>query len=240
MVISHDFPLTMKAFRSALQQLKHKPFNASQQPQFNHCEHIRLYNATNSVHKQHILKFPINTKHFKKGYKSASQLELIDKICKCNKSLVISSLFWNKSYIFANINTIIIMVFFNIRDITSDIRSIPIMFYALQRISSMFFFVLRVYYSFINTIHQIDNIIVFRIMTFTVYILTILVYFISQGLIYYKKLQTISITIAVAFDMLWNTFFAIFFGKKLRQVKEDGVVNGQNFYQLYQLQFARV
>ena len=110
-----------------------------------------------------------------------------------------------------------------------DIRSIPIMFYALQSILLMFFVVLRIYYSFLNTTHQIDNklIILFRIITFTVYTITTLVYiFIAQGLIYYKKLQTITITdffcdderalritIAAAIDMLWNEFFAIFWLK---------------------------
>ena len=141
LVISHDFLMTMKGFQQTVRQFKHKPFNTSQQPQINHWDHTGLYNATNSLHEQHILKFSSNTKHLTKRYKSAKELELIDKICKCNKALLISSLFWNAIYTFSNINTInIIIVVF-----TSDISSIAITIYALQ----CSFFVSSIYYSFL-------------------------------------------------------------------------------------------
>ena len=200
MVISHDFLLTMKAFRQSLHQLlKHKPSDTAQQVQISHCDDTMLHDAANSMPKQHIFKFPNNIKHVNKQYKSARELELI------------SSLFWNTTYIFANISTNMIIVFFNLHDITSGIRSIAIMFNPLPRIS------------------------------FTVYAITTLVYvFIAQGLQETSNYNyssdfccdddklALHMAIRAVICTLWNVFFAIIFVKILQQAKQDGVANEQN------------
>ena len=220
----------MNTFRQGLQRLIHKRLSTAQQAQISHCEDTRWHNGTNSAHQQHIFRFPINARQVKKRYQSATESQLIDRIniCKCNKLLLISSLFWNTVYIVCKYNYKYNWRIFNINDITSGIRSIAIIFHTLQRISLMFSFVLNMYYSFLNTIYQIGNIfiILFCIVTFTVCTIITLVYiFIAQGLqetsnytcstafLCDDDALALRVTIGAVSDMLWNIFFAIFLVK---------------------------
>ena len=154
-----------------------------------------------------------------------SQRTQITQISWYNKSLLLSSIFWSMIYIFSSLVTVGMIIFFDKRIMSCGTRSLVFIPYGLQRISLMLFFILRLYFSFVNTNYQINycKTIIFVLITFIIYSTSASTYIIlsftfEDGFDCHHN-AFFPLMFSLFTDMIWNIFLASFFMHKLKQVK---------------------
>ena len=147
-----------------------------------------------------------------------------------NKSLLISSLFWAILQVYSYIITNFLIVFLNIRKQDCGDRSVVIIYYAFQRFSVAVFFIIRLYFSFENSIFALKKEMIGLFIIFS-----LLSYFGSAIYYVYTAYDSqdndsipfdcdstrlfVPVVWTLVVDVLWNSFLSCYFLFKLRQVK---------------------
>lgn len=174
------------------------------------------------------LNYQETVRTIRKEHKKQKEIKIksILRITWYNKVLLLSSLFWSNVQMYTYIFFIISICMFNNINYTCADRGFPVIFYALQRFSLMSFFVLRLYFSFKESVFKMHLWWVYVLLSFL-----FITYF--GGALYYviaayitsndsfsceMSVLIVPIAITVVIDILWNLFLGLYFLYKLKQV----------------------
>ena len=109
----------------------------------------------------------INEKRQSKLEKQKQKAEKILNVYKLSKYSFLSCVFWSVIFAIFCIIFLILPMFFENRSISCGDRSLISMLYSFQRISLMFFFIVRLSCSFANSIYQINKTFISTFIVFT-------------------------------------------------------------------------
>lgn len=182
-----------------------------------------VYTATNDDTQQ-----DLELKDKNKLKRKQSKIRKITKIRNTIKMLFFSSLVFSILYAIMSFLVMSLYIFFDLHLFYCADRSILIVFYALQRVSLMFFFIARLHHTFKNTIFRIQRkfIMLFVIVTVIFYTGVVIWYIVTAYVTEHDFVCDMSYLVFPAvttgvMDILWNLFLGVFFQRKLKSVHSN-------------------